>query len=181
MNRYSLLLLLLFIGISSCKENREETLAGITKNYNEINRKIKDYTYRHVDDITHKDGGGISGYYRDDEVKKIISEHYSDSSRTFTEYYFDDGMLIFVFEQKYIYNKPISYTEEKAKASGDSVWYDDTKTRLETSAFYLRKNKLIKWLDAVNGEIQPGTADFIDKESLLWAETLVLLKQLKEQ
>jgi hypothetical protein len=179
MKRFFAIAMLLFIGFSSCKKKPEEIMADIKKNYTAINNKLKDYKPRRVDDLTNKAQGSITGYYRDEEVKKIIGEHFTDSSRTFSEYYFDDGMVILIIKQHFIYNKPASYTEEKARANNDSVWYDDKKTRLETSRFYFHKNKLIKWVRPDNTEVQPATADFIDKESLLWGETAILIKQLK--
>lgn len=174
------LFLLLCITFSSCKKKTEDILADIARKYSEINTKQKDLKSKRVDDITSAGGGAITGYYKDDEVKKIVSEHFTDSCRTFTEYYFDDGMLIFVLAQNYIYNCPMSYTEEVAKRNNDTVWYDDKKTRLETSRFYFSKNKLIKWADPEN-DIPEKSAEFIDKESELWAKAVILIKQLKEQ
>lgn len=175
------LFLLLLICVFSCKKKEADVVADVKKKQQEINRKLKDYTQKHVDDITSPGGGNITGYYRDDEIKKILAEHYTDTNRAFTEYYFDDGMLILVLKQNYIYNKPVFYTEEKAKAFHDSVWYDDKKTRLETSSFYFNKNKLVKWAGPGNKYIPANTTAFINEESELWAETVILIKELKEQ
>jgi hypothetical protein len=171
----------LFVCLFSCKRKPEEILTHINTRYKEINEKQKDLKEKHVDNLTASGSGAITGFYKDEELKKIISEHYTDSNRVFTEYYFDDGMLIFILKQKYVYNYPISYTEEKAKARNDSVWYDDKKTKLEIDRFYFDKNKLIKWVDDENYETPPDSTDFIDKQSELWAETVILIKQLKEQ
>ena len=180
--RASLILVLLFvIGFVSCKKKQEDVLAGVKKHTTEINNKLKDYTLKQVDDITSPGGGHISGYYRDEEIKKIIAQRFSDSNRVFTEYYFDDGMLIFVLKQDFIYNRHATYTEEVAKAAGDSTWYDDKKTRMEVSRFYLNENKLIKWLNQDNSDVAVNSLAFINKQSELWAETVVLIKELKEQ
>jgi hypothetical protein len=175
------LFLLSLICFSACKKKPENIMADIVKHYKEINSKQKEYTQKQVDDITSRAGGTIIGYYRDEEIKEIISQHFTDTCRTFTEYYFDDGMLIFILKENYIYNKPASYTEEKAREKGDSAWYDDRKTRLEISRFYFNKNKLIKWVAPNNQEIPDNTWTFTNQESILWAETLVLMKELKEQ
>jgi len=156
-------------------------MADIKKNYTKINGKLKDYTRKQVDDITSPGGGGITGYYQDDEIKKVIAQRFTDTNRVFTEYYYDDGMLIFVTEQNFVYNKPNTYTEEKALANNDSVWYDDKKTVMQISRFYFHKNKLIKWLDQDNSDVAVNSAKFIDKQPELWANAVVLLKQLKEQ
>ena len=175
------IIFLSLVCFSSCKRKQEDVLADIRKKYAEINNKQKDYTRKQVDDITSVGAGTISGYYRDDEVKKIVGEHFTDTCRTFTECYFDDGMLIFVVKQNFVYNKPMTYTEEKAKALGDSVWYDDKKTRMEISRYYFHKNKLIKWIDHDNADVPVNTSQFTDRQSLIWAETVILIKQLKEQ
>jgi hypothetical protein len=91
-------------------------------------------------------------------------------------------MLIYVVRQEYVYNKPQSYDEDYAKANNDTEWYDDKETRLEVSKFYFDKNKLIKWINGSNQneDVAPNDPDFTNKESSIWAETVILIKQLKE-
>ncbi len=180
MNRYIKIVFLLALAISSCKKKEGDIIADIKKKSAEINAKLKDYKVKHAEDLTTTAKGSITGYYRDDEVKKMYLERYSDNERAFTEYYFDDGMLILIIKQEYVYNKPFSYTEEKAKQGNDSEWYDDKKTRLVTEQCYFSENKLIKWISD-NKDISVSPKNFADEESQLWAETLILLKQLKEQ
>ncbi len=79
------------------------------------------------------------------------------------------------------YNRPDTLTEEKAKANHDSVWYDDKKTKMEITRFYLNKNKLVKWILPGGKEVSPVSAEFIDKEPMLWAEAALLIKELKEE
>ncbi len=173
--------LILITCLSACKKKQGDVVASALKISEEINKKLKDYTQKHVDDITSRASGTITGYYRDDEVKKIYAEHFTDTCRTFTEYYFDEGYLIYILRQDFKYNRPARYTEEKAKANGDSVWYDDKKTRLEISKFYFGDNKLVKWISPDSKEVDSKSIQFINKESGLWAETIVLMKELKEQ
>jgi hypothetical protein len=181
MKKLGILFLCITVCCFSCKRKPEDVLARINSKRSEINGKLKKYTKKQVDNLTSSGSGDITGYYRDEEVKKIVSEHYSDSNRIFSEYYFDEGMLIFIVEQKYEYNAPISYTQEKARARGDSNWYDDKKTRLEIDRFYFDKNKLIKWVEDETYEVPVNSSEFLNKQSSLWAETVVLIKELKEQ
>lgn len=181
MGKYLALFLLFIIGLSSCNRKPEDAVAYDIKTYESIDKKLNDYKAKSVDDITSIAKGTISGYYRENEVKKIYAEHFTDTNRVFTEYYFDDGMLIYIRQQNFVYNCPDTITEEKAKANNDTVWYDDKKTKMEISRFYFNKNKLVKWLAPDNKEIAPATAQFIDKESVLWGETAILIKELKEQ
>ena len=163
---------------SACKHKPADVIADAKKKCTGINNDLKDYTAKHTDDLTSTDPGTITGYYREEEIKKIYAEYYGKNDRTFTEYYFDDGMLICVLVQDYVYNKPNTYTEEEAIKNKDSVWYDDRKTKLEPSSFYFSNNKMIKWYDA-GKEIPPADTEFIYKQSKLWAQALILMKELK--
>jgi len=182
MKSFLSLVLLTFFCFSACKQKQEDILTDIKKKAEEIDGSLKKYTKRQVDDLTSLTGGNITGYYRDEEVKKVYAQHFGEKGRTFTDYYFDDGMLIFIYRQEYIYNKPLYYTEELARSNNDSDWYDDKKTQLQVSRFYFHKNKLIKWIDGADSgnDVAVNKPDFTTKESSLWAETVILLKQLKE-
>jgi hypothetical protein len=99
--------------------------------------------------------------------------------RTFAEYYFDDGMLIYVMTQDFIYNKPNTYTEEVARFQNDSEWYDDSKTKLEINKYYFNDNKLIKWTGPSSSDVPVNIADFSKEEPVILARAVLALKQLK--
>ena len=180
MIRHFYIMILVTTGFASCKEKPEDAVANAIKRYETINSKLGDYRSKTVDDIISPAPGTITGYYREEELKKVHAEHFTDTNRVFADYYFDDGMLVFIQQQDFVYNMPDTLTEEKAKAKGDSVWYDDRKTRLEVSRFYFYKNKLEKWVMPGGKTVDDKSADFIDKESVLWGETVILIKELKE-
>ena len=181
MKKLLILFVLFAVVVSSCKKKQTIVISEIKKNADKVNTDIKDYTKREVDDITSKDGGTITGYFREEEVKKIYIQHFGEKNRSFTNYYFEDGNLIYIARQEFVYNKPNTYTEEKAKAANDSVWYDDKKTKMEMSVFYLSDNKLIKWIAPGGKDMPVNSAEFTGKEPLLLAEALIALKQLKEE
>jgi hypothetical protein len=52
---------------------------------------------------------------------------------------------------------------------------------MEISRFYFYKNKLIKWIDADNSDMPVNTQEFTNKQSLLWAESAILIKELNEE
>ncbi len=178
-------LLLATVALTACKKKQEDILADIKKNTTKIDEKLKDWNRRQVTDLApRKDAkmnGVITGYFRDEEVKKIEHQQFSDSFRVFADYYFDDGFLIYMVRQLYTYNAPASYTQDIALAAHDSNWYDDAKTTLQTSRFYFHKNKLIKWKDVNNEEVSPDDMVFQDRESAIWAEAAVLIRQLKAE
>lgn len=181
MNKLLAAALFFLICFSACSEKQTDTLADIRRKYTKINDQLKDLTLKEVEDITSAGGGNINGYYKDKEIKKIYWEHFTDTNRVFTEYYFDDGMLIYAVEQDFVYNKPRTYTEEIARQNNDTDWYDDRKTRLLVSRYFLKKNKLIKWLAPGNVDMAVNTSDFTDKQSELWAKAALLIKELNEQ
>lgn len=180
MNRIVFCFLLSLACFTACKKKHEISVKEIKEKVNKINGKLNDYTKEQVEDLTSKGGGDITGFKRDEETKKIYAQRFGTDSRTFTEYYFDDGMLIYILKQEYIYNRPNNYTEEVAKAKGDSVWYDDKKTKLKVSRFFFNDNIMIKWVNSDGVDMPVNTPEFLDKQSTMWAETIILMKQLKE-
>ena len=181
MSKYLFSILLLIGLFPSCKKKPEDVVKDVNKTSDKINKQLKDYKSKRVDDLSSKALGSITGYYRDAEVRKIYAEHFTDTNRVFDEYYFDDGMLILVLEQNFRYNCSDTLTEEKARANHDSVWYDDKKTRLEITRFYLNKNKLVKWILPGGKEMSPTSTEFIEREPMLWAQAALLIKELKEE
>lgn len=180
MRKLSVLFLVLIISITACKKKASDAIANAKKCHEKINSNLKDYTKKEVDDITSKDRGKITGYYKDEEIKKMYVQHFGEKGRSFAEYYFDDGMLVYELKQEFVYNKPNTYTEEAAKAANDSEWYDDKKTKLEISSYYFNDNKLIKWVGPGGNDVAVNSPEFTEKEPILLAEALLALKQLKE-
>ena len=190
-----LIVLLSFVLLSSCKKKTDaEIIAGIRKDCQEINRNLKEDSKKQVDDLISASGRTITGYYNGDDIRKIYSESYTDTNRVFTTYYFDQEFsgsaddllnifserLIYAEEEDFIYIRSQKYTEEVARAHNDSVWYDDKKTRMVQDQYFFKSNKLIKWM-VDDKEVPANTQVFIDRESAIWAQSALFLKELKEQ
>lgn len=174
----SFLLVAVIVSLAACKSKPEDVIAKTKKKVAETEKKLPDLKQRTVDDITSAARGNITGYYKNDEVKKIYSEHFSDTNRVFISDYFDDGLLIYIEEDNFRYNCSDKITEQVAAENKDTVWYDDKRTKLLVSRYYFNDNKLIKW------DTPPNTAmdrSLTDKQSLLWAQTAVMLKELKDE
>jgi hypothetical protein len=174
MNKLLIVLVFVVLAITACKKKQGDILARIGKNTEQINSKLKEYTLKQVDDIVSEEHGVVVGYFRDDEAKKVSTQHFGD-------YYFDDGMLIFVHSEDYVYNKPTTYTEEVALAANDSDWYDDKKTKLEINRYYFNDNKLIKWTGPGSNDVPVNIAEFTQREPTILAQALIALKQLKAE
>ena len=179
MKQFLSFLFIVAISMTACKKKQEQILASTKEKREKINSKLKEYTYRRVDDIVTEGQGVVSGYFSDDEAKKVITERYDVTRRTFADYYFDDGMLIYVMTQDFIYNKPNTYTEEVARFQNDSEWYDDSKTKLEINKYYFNDNKLIKWTGPSSSDVPVNIADFSKEEPVILARAVLALKQLK--
>ncbi len=181
MNKLFTVLVLVFFAITSCKKKQADILSKIAKNTQQINSKLKEYTLKQADDIVSEDHGVVMGYFRDEEAKKVSTQHFGTKSRSFTDYYFDNGMLIYVYSEEYVYNKPNTYTEEVARAANDSDWYDDKKTIMEINKYYFDDNKLIKWTGPSSSDVPVNIAEFTQREPTILAQALIALKQLDAQ
>ncbi len=179
MKKILTVLLISILGFGACKQKQENVLAGIKEKQEKINNTLNKYTVRQVDDLISKERGVITGYFRDEEAKKVSTQHFGTGKRSYIDYYFDDGMLILVESHDFVYNRPNTYTEEVAVAKGDSVWYDDKKTVLETNYYYFSDNKLIKWTGPSEKDVPVNIANFSQKEPEIIAHALLALKQLK--
>lgn len=173
-------LFLTLISTIGCKEEQADILAEINQKKAEIDKNLKAYTYRYVDDIVSEDRGVIGGYYDEEQIIRIAAQYFNVNGRRFVDYYFDDGMLIFVHEASYKYNKPNTYTEEVARQNGDSIWYDDAKTTSAVNTYYFNENKLIKYKIAASTSPADTTVNLPIKEAQLLAQALLSLRQLHE-
>jgi hypothetical protein len=179
MKRILLLAFIAIVSFGACKKKQEDVLASIKKKKEKIETKLKDYSFRKVDDLISDGNGVVSGYFKDAEAKKVSTQHFGKEKRSFTDFYFDDGMLIYAVSQDFVYNKPNYYTEELAKEAHDTEWYDDSKTKLEINKYYFSDNKLIKWTGPQATDVPVNIADFTKQEPVILAHALIALKQLK--
>lgn len=165
--------------LGACKHKSKDIVADAKVERTRIDKQLNDYTLRQAEDVISKDKGALRGYFDGDQPKKVISQSFGERNRTFRNYYFAEGMLILVDEQVYVYNMPNTYTEDVARAQGDSVWYDDSKTVVEHNRYYLDDNRLVKWVGTDGADIAVNTTQFVKKQPELLANALYALKQLK--
>lgn len=164
-----------------CKKKPSEMITAARKVVADVDAHLHDYTYREIDDIVSKDHGVIDGYFDGKEVKKLKTQYFGEKDRRFTAYYFGDGELKYVREEDYVYNKPNYYTQKIAEEAGDSVWYDDSKTKLGVSTYYFGDNKLIKWIAPGNRDMPANSEEFKQKETEVLARVVLALQQMKEE
>jgi hypothetical protein len=170
---------LIIVAGAGCKKKHADLIAGIKTEKASINEHLKDYELIETQDAISKETGALTGYFDGKQPYKMSSQHFGEKRRLFRDFYFDEGMLIFVEEQLYLYNKPNTYTEDVAKAAGDSVWYDDSKTELVVNNYYFDDNKLVKWTTKNGRDIPTNGTEFKDAQTEILKQAILVLKQLK--
>ena len=90
------------------------------------------------------DGGQAIGFF--EPAGKIAIAHcwlFGESGRSFRSFYFDHGELYFANSIDHIYNMPYYYDEAMSKDNGDTVAFDQAKTRTVSTNYFFEKNVLL--------------------------------------
>lgn len=177
-SKFSVLLYFVLLCTFYSCDKKLETEDEILATCNKINENMSKYTVLTMNGYPDPEKRKIIGYFENNVPKLLIEEYYADTCRTFTNFYINGGDLIFARKESYIYNKPITYTEDSAKKNNDTVWYDDKKTVLKISSYLFKGNKLNKWLYNKN-EIPANDKNFTSTQDELIGNCLFMLKMLK--
>jgi hypothetical protein len=94
------------------------------------------------------EGGEMTAYFDGQAIVKIVANHYGEGGRSYEEYYYWQGKLIFVFGKDSRYDKPLS---------GKVV-------RTAESRCYFENDRLIRWIDEKGKQVPPGTAEYPEKQ-----------------
>ena len=172
------LVILTTFTLPSCKENtgKEEDILNTCK---EINENLNTYDPKSMDGYPDPAKRKYLGYYKNEQPRLIIEEFYTDTGREFTHFYINADELIYAYRETYVYNKPIYYTMDSAKALNDTTWYDEKKTIVKNSYFFFETNKLKKWVAPNNKEVPQTDTSFQQKQDELVGSCLFMLKMLK--
>jgi hypothetical protein len=147
----------------------------------ETDKNLTTYTLKSTDGYPDPDKRKFMAYYKDKKPRMMVEEYYSDTARVFTRYYLDGDQLILVYQEHYGYNRPQYLTEDSARKLGDTVWYDDRKTVLQTNTCLFRDNKLQKWVGTHKAVVPSTDAAYKPKEEELLGNCLLMLKVFKTQ
>lgn len=164
--------------ISSCKEDDP---GDVIKEYKKISQHLSEYSHKTIDltGIT-EIGGTMTGYFKDKSLKMVAVEVFADTGRNYTEFYFSDDNLLFVLREDFSYNRPYHYTEERARANNDTVWYDDKKTVMKTARYYFKDERMMKWVDERGRDISDDSREFAFEEKKMFSDAKRLQKMMKE-
>lgn len=133
-------------------QDKDSLVSDIRTKYLETRANILHFDTKMIeiwDEST--EGGQANGYYDNGELKLTEVIWLGETGKRIIEYYFNDGHLIFVFDQDFDYNRPIYWDEETAKENGDNEVFDPKKTTVKEDRYYFNNEKLFLWL---NNDIQ---------------------------
>lgn len=130
--------------LTSCSE---DDITGTVKKSHDIDAHIADYKQKTISIPEQRtEGGSVTIYTQNSKLILVTDTSYSLTGAGSARYYFDDGDLIAVTQNDYVYNQPVSKTKEQAAITGDSTWYDATRTKLKTNRYYFYHNRMVKWI-----------------------------------
>ncbi len=173
--RILLFALCLAFSLQSCSE---DDITGTQKTCKDIVEHLSSYEHKTLD-ITGKSAetNGLSFYFKNNKLVLATIATYEESGRTNAQYFFDNEELICVIQDEYVYNRPTYMTEERALKDGDSVWYDDTKTKMTTTRYYFFEGRMVKWINKDN-KVIPETNKKYDFQAAILLRDAEKIKKM---
>jgi len=146
-------------------KTEEEVITDIREKFGAVNYNLNSYKKIKkdlMDETT--EGGELEGYFKKEELKKIVTSYYGEMGKLIEEYYFWDNELFFVFTQDYSYNMP--------------MYMDGSKVdKIDENRYYIHKNKLIRWLNPNKEKV--AKSKFTKKETEILQNTKKLEDKVK--
>lgn len=155
---YNILPLILFAVLSghysSYAQSTDSLIKDIRKKYQAIRSSLKSYDTVFREEMEEStEGGQITGYYNKKELKHIEAIYFGETGKAEIEYYFDDGLLLFVFEKHYTYNRPVYWDKKWAQEYNDTVIFDCSKTVIREARYYFHKERMIRLMNNEKTEV----------------------------
>lgn len=120
--------------IASLKSEKE-IVSDIREKFAAINSNIESYKKVTGDMMSESsEGSSVEGYYKGDELRKLVVEFYGHLGRLKEEYYFWNNKIFFVYTQLFSYN--VSITMKECKVD-----------HIDQNRYYFYNDKLVRWLD----------------------------------
>ena len=129
-------------------QDTDSLVKDIRSKYIEIRTNFDSYdtTIVEISGESTESGQGTA-YYDNGHLKLIEVIWLGETGKNKIEYYFNDGELIFAFDQNFDYNRPIYWNEKTAKENGDNEIFDSKKTTVKEDRYYFNNENLFLWLD----------------------------------
>lgn len=164
----TLIVLLIFKGVLF-SQSTDSLIKSIQAKCQYIHTNLKTYdTILKEEWEGSSEGGEIIGYHKNKDIKIIKGVYFGETGKTETQYCFDDSELIFYFEKRYEYNRPIYWDKEHLQENSDSTIFDLSKTTITEERLYYHKEKLIRWIR--NGKKEVDLSDYTNS---LFGQSLI--------
>ena len=113
-----LLILIFMLGMISFGESVSQTVARIRKDYNETNN-YKNYRVE-TEEFDMSEGAVEKKYYRNGDLRKVVTEMYTGWGNIITEYYLKNGKTYLKYRTQYV-DPPNSTSKERFYYNEDEV------------------------------------------------------------
>jgi|GEM_PF-2983343 len=117
-----------------------------------------------IDDLS-AEGGECRLYYEGLNLVKLVALFYGEIGRVRCEYYLKDGNLIFSYQQKEEYDRPIGQDQVKIKSAKER-------------RYYLHNKRLIHYID--NSGKQLSKEQFAQQEKFILEEWSIMLEEVSK-
>jgi hypothetical protein len=131
--------------------NKSDTLKAIfeiKKQFNEINSNGRSFNIIEKNIYNESsEGAYLIGYYKNTELKKILAVYYGEIGKSVYEYYFLNGVVFFIYNKDFIYDRPIYIAGFKTKT-------------IENNRYYFSNEQLFFWIDKNNKNVNSSSVSF---------------------
>lgn len=172
---WPIILVFLSGAYSSHAQSPDSLKKAIRTKYQAIRSDLKSFDTVIIDVWNEStEGGQTTGYFKKKNLKLIESVSFGEKEKNELELYFENGLLFFVYEKHYTYNRPIYWGEKHMKENNDTSTFDPKKTIVAEDRYYFHREKLIRWLDTNQKvvDLTLGTNPLVERHLISHAHKL---------
>ncbi len=171
-------LLICFVQGTAQEKNRSEQIKRIKENFSQINSVAQWDSIVRLPFFESTEGGEIAYFYKNAQLKKIITNQFGETFKSITEYYLDNDNLSFIYEKFFRYNRPITWDSTAMKENNDNQVWDIKKSVIKEKRNYFYNNRLIKQIITTPDETRTQLSGLTEEEDrqLQAFHAMILLK-----
>jgi hypothetical protein len=127
----------------------EKEIQSIRQSYAAINRNQARYrkVKKELSGFS-AEGGELLAYFDGPAIVKMIATFYGEGGKSYEEYYYREGKLIFVLRKESRYSRPLS---------GRVI-------SIKLNRFYFHDDKLVRWIDPSGKLMRSDSAEYQEEE-----------------
>ena len=128
----------------------QESISSIRERYAAIQKNLAKYRVvkKELSGFS-TEGGELVAYFDGASVVKMAVTHLGETGRSFEEFYYRGGELVFVFYRRETYDAPMSGKVSKT----------------EEERLYFADGRLIRWLDSRGRSVAPGRGEYSEAQA----------------